>query len=574
MIAIRLRRTGSSAAVSSRPSFAIRLLPVFCALTLATLPSHLIGAQFYNDWAASRFSDVPAQSGPLADPDQDGQANLFEFAFGTDPRVADSTAQLVFPLSGGVSGANVEFDVQILERAGHQSGAQIDLYLSPDLKHWLRPWWLRVTTNSLASDPSGSVREQFTTRLSGTNAWFVRSAVRLLDPGPVTAHYYVATNGSDSNAGTNIALPFATLAKAASLANPGDLIYVRGGTYSWTAKISLSRAGTPAQPIRIRAYPGENPIFDFSGEALGTDAMSVSSNCWQLYGLEFANAGHNAIKVTGNSNVFERCVFRGSRNTGFNIGSSSVGSLPSYNFILNCDAYRNYDPDGHGGNADGFAAKWNIGPGNVFSGCRSWENSDDGWDLWMGISPVLITNCWTFRNGSNYFGDTAFAGNGNGFKLGGNFVPAAHRLVGCIAFNNVGNGGNGIDQNNNTAGLNVDQNSTWANRNLDVYLDHGTVTQGVHTVRNNVSLSHTYAIQSGSVQTSNTWQVLPAVATSDFLSVDVSFALASRQDDGSLPETPFLRPVPGGNLVDKGANLGAPFSGSAPDLGAVESQVW
>ncbi|MCD8188208.1 MAG: hypothetical protein LUD57_06325 [Ruminococcus sp.] len=32
-------------------------------------------------------------------------------------------------------------------------------------------------------------------------------------------------------------------------------------------------------------------------------------------------------------------------------------------------------------NADGFAAKLTCGEGNVFDGCMSYNNSDDGWDL-------------------------------------------------------------------------------------------------------------------------------------------------------------------------------------------------
>ncbi len=557
-----------------RPDFALGMfLSLYTAIWIFQ-PQSVLGALFYNDWATLHIAN-PADRGPLADPDQDGQPNLVEFAFGTDPSIADSSAGVLNPLSGGASGTNVEFRIELLERAGRQPAAQIDLFLSADLKSWIRPWWLRVVTNSQPSDPPGSVREQFSTRLSGTNAWFVRGAVQLIQAGPEVANYYVAANGSDTNRGTNIAQSFATLGKATGLAVPGDLIYIRGGTYNWTSKISISsRAGTPAQPIRVRAYPGEKPVLDFSGQALGTDAISLSTNCWQFYGLEIANAGHNGMKITGSSNTIEQCVFHDNRNTGLQIGSQSAGPLAGYILVLNCDSYRNYDPDGNGGNADGFGAKWNIGPGIVFSGCRSWENSDDGWDLWMGLSPVLITNCWTFRNGSNYFGDSAFKGNGNGFKLGGNFVPASHRLVRSIAFSNVGNGGNGIDQNNNTAGLTVDQNTAWANRNLDFALDHGTVTQGVHVVRNNVSVSHTFAIQGSSVATSNSWQVAPTVGTADFLSVDPSFAIAPRRDDGRLPEAPFLRPIPGGILVDKGVDFGDPFSGPAPDLGAFELPTW
>jgi hypothetical protein len=78
-----------------------------------------------------------------------------------------------------------------------------------------------------------------------------------------------------------------------------------------------------------------------------------------------------------------------------------------------------------------------------------------------------------------------------------------------------------------------------------------------------------------SIQISNTWQVLPDVNTNDFLSTDWTWAMAPRRDDGGLPETPFMRPVPGGRLVDLGTtNVGIAFYGSAPDLGAFESPTW
>src|SRR6266481_6224229 len=111
----------------------------------------------------------------------------------------------------------------------------------------------------------------------------------------------------------------------------------------------------------------------------------------------------------------------GARDTGIHItGGNGASIFPSNNLVLNCDSIRNYDAP-VGGNADGFTAKWSLGPGNVFRGCRAWENSDDGWDLWMETSTVLINTCWAFRNGSNVFASGSFNGNGNGFKLGGNF---------------------------------------------------------------------------------------------------------------------------------------------------------
>ncbi len=344
-----------------------------------------------------------------------------------------------------------------------------------------------------------------------------------------------------------------------------------------SSKISLSKTGTASQPIRIRAYPGESPVLD--GSAFGDDVISISGSYYQLYALTITNAGHNSVRISGNNNILERCVSLGARNTGFHIsGGNGAAIYPSNNLVLNCDSIRSYDAP-VGGNADGFTAKWSLGPGNVFRGCRAWENSDDGWDLWMGTQPVLIENCWAFRSGINVWdpSNTQFNGNGNGFKLGGNGTPAMHRLVGSLSF---GNKAWGVDQNNNAAGQTVDQNTVWNNGSGAINLNHlntGGPLQSSHVLRNNAAIG---AISIGStptypsIQLSNTWQVLPDVNTGDFLSTDYTWAMAPRRDDGSLPETPFLRPVPGGRLLDLGVILDRPFSGSAPDLGAFESPVW
>jgi hypothetical protein len=46
---------------------------------------------------------------------------------------------------------------------------------------------------------------------------------------------------------------------------------------------------------------------------------------------------------------------------------------------------------------------------------------------------------------------------------------------------------------------------------------------------------------------------------------------SARQADGSLPVLPFLRLAAGSPLIDKGIDVGLPFSGAAPDLGAFET---
>ena len=94
--------------------------------------------------------------------------------------------------------------------------------------------------------------------------------------------YYVATTGSDSNAGT-MAAPWATLQKGINTAVAGDTVYIRGGTYRVTtpansgAGVNFSKSGTSdANRIRYWAYPGELPVIDFSGLVISTtDRKSV-----------------------------------------------------------------------------------------------------------------------------------------------------------------------------------------------------------------------------------------------------------------------------------------------------------
>ena len=49
-----------------------------------------------------------------------------------------------------------------------------------------------------------------------------------------------------------------------------------------------------------------------------------------------------------------------------------------------------------------------------------------------------------------------------------------------------------------------------------------------------------------------------------------SLALGPRQADGSLPNVDFMKLAAGSQMIDKGTNVGLPYVGAAPDLGAYE----
>jgi Right handed beta helix region/Disaggregatase related len=68
--------------------------------------------------------------------------------------------------------------------------------------------------------------------------------------------YYVSPTGNDANPGT-IDRPWATLNKATTTLQPGDTVYLRGGTYGISQQILPQNSGLPDRWITYAGYPGE-----------------------------------------------------------------------------------------------------------------------------------------------------------------------------------------------------------------------------------------------------------------------------------------------------------------------------
>lgn len=410
---------------------------------------------------------------------------------------------------------------------------------------------------------------------------------------PVTnGDFYVSNAGNDSNPGTYNA-PFYSLQKAEDLAQPGNTIYVRGnaGPFLYTTTIRITNSGTVNAPIKIWAYPGEHPMLNFTNQPYGSSnraiiittnsTTGVGGNYWHIKGLEIAFAGDNAIKVEGSYNLFEQCVFHHNGDTGLQIGfaheTDNPGTWGAYNTVLNCDSYMNYDLDNRGSDADGFACKLHPGPGNMFIGCRAWKNSDDGYDLFETDDTVILSNCWAWHSGDatmyNVVGGS-FQGNGNGIKLGGNGTGGSsvgvHYAMNCISFNNnyPGRTRHGFDQNSHHGGLIIYNCIAFGNfYNYFIEDSGGSNPQIVRNCISNDGSVSTFG--SGTVSDHNSWQLPVSVSSSDFNSLAESTAEAPRQPDGSLP-TGFARLVAGSDLIDVGVDVGLPYNGTAPDLGAFE----
>lgn len=305
---------------------------------------------------------------------------------------------------------------------------------------------------------------------------------------------YVSPKGKATGDGTKVnPLDIYTAVK---YVQPGQTIYLIGGTYNLTSTIKIDRGinGTKDKKIYMLADPetctkenGVRPVFDFNSQC---PAMVIAGDWWYCQGFDVTRSGNQmkGLQVSGNNNVLDGLNIYKNGSTGLQISrllsSDKFEDWPSNNLILNCTSVLNADA-GYT-DADGFAAKLTVGEGNVFDGCISAYNADDGWDLfakvWTGpIGIVTIKNSVSFENGQVirdkethelvWFNESdnweivgagssdentpeddgdlrsweiIDAGSGNGYKMGGSSITGYHTLINSVAFHNKAKG---IDSN-------------------------------------------------------------------------------------------------------------------------------
>lgn len=394
-------------------------------------------------------------------------------------------------------------------------------------------------------------------------------------PTPAPGDLYVAPNGLDSNPGT-ISSP-TTFTSALTKVTAGHTIFMRGGTYSYSSPITIQRGNDGASTSsrkKIVAYNGEKPVLDFSAQAFASDQRGIQlfGHYWLINGIEVKGAGDNGIFIGGNYNRIENVETHHNRDTGLQLGrySSTVSSIewPSYNEIINSYSHDNYDPD-NGEDADGYAAKLTVGPGNVFDGCIAAYNVDDGWDLYTKtdtgpISPVTIRNSIAHHNGRTSDGTATTSSDGNGFKLGGEDIPVNHIVQNNIAYQNKKHG---FTFNSNPGSIQFKNNTSWGNGTTAG--SNFAFDEGTHQFSNNLSFQGQASDKTSGtdIASTNVWWKNGAstnakglvASSADFISLTPT---VTRNGDGSPNVGNFLRLASGSDL--KGA--GTP---SGTDIGAI-----
>ena len=379
---------------------------------------------------------------------------------------------------------------------------------------------------------------------------------------------YVSPDGKANAAGTKEApVDIYTAVKTAA---PGQKIILKEGTYhlSQTVKVERGINGTADAMIYMIADPDATtrPVFDFGGNCAG---MILAGDYWYFQGFDVTRSAdaQKGIQVSGNHNTLDRLQAYRNGNTGIQIsrylGTDRFDQWPSDNLILNCSSYLNADKGYE--DADGFAAKLTVGEGNVFDGCIAAYNADDGWDLFAkvqtgSIGVVTIQNCLAFKNGYvlDAEGKEINAGNGNGFKMGGDSMPGSHVLKNSIAFANKAKGidsnscpdikvYNSISYNNESYNVafytNTAVNTAFyaegilsyktSNKVAEQYKPKGTQKDSDVNNASNYYFNGTKSVNSEGKQVDDTW----------FVSLDMEAALhggITRNADGTLNMNGFL----------------------------------
>jgi hypothetical protein len=322
--------------------------------------------------------------------------------------------------------------------------------------------------------------------------------------------------------------------------------------------------------ITLSKYPSDSkrPLLDFSAmkENSSNRGLKLTGDYWHIYGIDVRKAGDNCLYITGSNNVVEFSTFYECADTGVQLAKGA-----SSNLIKNVDSY--YNADSSLENADGFAAKLDVGDGNKFYGCRAWNNLDDGFDGYLrGANNITTTyeNSWAIRNG--YLKDGSLgAGDGNGFKTGGSDdKDLKHNAV----FTNTiaaGNAVDGYDHNGNRGKVTI-YNAIAHNNGKNINFSSKNTASKL-TIKNTISMGATDSLKASSTDiTNNSWQDGRSATSSDFSSVDIDQLLEARKSDGSLPDVDYFKLVNGSDMIDAGVNVGLPYNGSAPDIGAFESE--
>ncbi|USN87528.1 MAG: right-handed parallel beta-helix repeat-containing protein [Candidatus Nomurabacteria bacterium] len=375
----------------------------------------------------------------------------------------------------------------------------------------------------------------------------VALAASLSDLGPQTVEstplsqgtLFVAPDGSGTNC-TEVSP--CSIWTANGKVVPGDVVFLRGGTYALDKKVNMYHTATAANPIVFESYPGEWAVFDGGQNEKGLKVfLQLTGKHIQLRKFEVKNMPVQGIWIGGTDNLLDGIHVHHNALSGIQVYSPydqyPYDAYGSRNVIRNCTSHDNSDAGltssgfGDGNNADGVAIS--SGEGNRVEHCLVYHNSDDGIDAWRSTNTYF---------GYNIVHSNGYAsGNGNGIKAGSSQGQSFGTIVEHnLSYSNAGYGGiihnGGVDQT-------YINNTTWNNAT------YGLVLSKEVTALNNVT-TDPLGPSNPKYADNNSWQ---RTGTVEFISTNPS-------------SSSFLKPIAGGGFEDIGAYAGVSSGGTTVSL--------
>ncbi|MFJ6674813.1 sigma-70 family RNA polymerase sigma factor [Actinosynnema sp. NPDC091369] len=352
----------------------------------------------------------------------------------------------------------------------------------------------------------------------------------------IPSAYYVSPTGDDTAEGSEQA-PFATLGRAVAAVQPGQTIYLRGGTHRATASVDITTSGTPDRRITLTSFPGEHAVLDAAGAPADRPFIAHGAAHWTVRGLEITGAPSTAYSCRScRGTVFQQLSVHDNLGTGLHLSGPGTAD----NQVLDSDFHRNADTAGR--EADGLAIGPGDGTGNVVRGTRTFHNLDDGLVVQDFVDPVAVDSAWSYGNGVDRWSSSRPTGSGHGFDLG---RVGAHVVTRSAAWKNKGHG----FTTGGVTGKQFTANSAFRNAE-----DGFALGDTSSVVRRNFSFGNKAQVvpTRRNPDEGNTWD-LPGWGTDVLRELDPATAEGPRQPDGSLPVTAFLTNT-------KDASVGAPMT--------------
>jgi parallel beta-helix repeat protein len=368
------------------------------------------------------------------------------------------------------------------------------------------------------------------------------------------ATYHVAKNGNDSNPGTE-SKPWLTIGRAtwAGTLKPGDTVYVKEGEYDGKWAVYINISASKEKPITFQAYPGHKVTI--VGNQGRPWAFWIDGSYIKIHGFEITGTNKGGIGVQGHHNTISGCIVHDVPESGI------VCAYPTshHNIIEDNVCYRcGLGIGGRSGIAIWQAGGWNTVRRNI---CYENKQPDELWADGNGIIVDL-----TDAPGNEVYNNVCYGNDGSGIAI----TESSNVKV----YNNVlYDNGKGALSKTNRCGI-------------CVYSETG---KGNNTIKNNIMMNNyraELAVQGGAENLSHDIDYNTYYRTGGKViewGLGTFYTLQEFKDNtsygnNSIAQNPRFINASGKDFhlqsgspcIDAGTNMGLPYHGAAPDMGAFE----